>query len=133
MCQALCSKVLVTCVLFSALPNQQGGGGVGCPLSISFCRLCTVPLAPLNCSLSRPGSNPFHPVALSWPCLTPSSPPTFSLESSTRLPSCLPYHSHLINLNTASHFTSEKPFPVISSKTTSFPLTVSNEEQKANM
>ena len=31
----------------------------------------------------------------------------------------------------ASHFTSEKPFPVISSKTTSLPLTIPSEEQKA--
>lgn len=69
--------------------------------------------------------------------------PALSLPSQTLHPSflhpricyrlsCLLYHSHLIKLDEASHFTSEKPFPVISSKTASFPLTVSSREQTSS-
>lgn len=132
---------LAECLVLSSLLSQttKGGGGVRCTLSSSVLQtLHKVPPAPpeLPSFQPREPSVSSNRVVLSLPYRHPMrhrySPPSLTLTASTRPPSCRPYHSHLINLDTSSHFTSEKPFPVISSKTTSFPLPVSNEEQIAN-
>lgn len=138
LCHFLAERLVLSSLL-SQTTKGVGWGGVRCTLSSSVSQtVYKVPPAPpeLPSFQPREPSVSSNRVVLSLPSRHPMrhrySPPSLTLTASTRPPSCRPYHSHLINLDTSSHFTSEKPFPVISSKTTSFPLPVSNEEQKAN-
>lgn len=123
-------------LLHSSKPTRKRG--MAHTLRISILQtLCTKPhLLPLSCRVfPRAGSHLFHPSTPSCPRLPAiqwssdaSSIYSWIFHQLAFLP---PLPLHLIHLDMASRFTYEKPFPVTSSKTTSFPLTVSKEEQKA--